>query len=263
MKKYSGNRKETPPVDIDTFFEYFKNLNFCEEEYSDINIDEVCNDPMYNEMLNGIITEKEVLDAIKGLKNNKAPGSDKLINEFFKNSPPFLVSIYTKLFNVVLDTGIIPETWTTGIIIPVYKNKGCPTDPDNFRAITLISCLGKLFTSIVNTRLNFFANEVTLIHENQAGFRKGYSTIDNIFVLHVLIELYFSFGKKLFCTFIDFRKAFDTVSRPDLWKKLQFSNIKGKCFKVIFNMYQGIKSCVKYKQCQSDFFPLSYRCKTR
>jgi hypothetical protein len=44
LKKYSGNRKETPPVDIDTFFEYFKNLNFCEEEESDINIDEVCND---------------------------------------------------------------------------------------------------------------------------------------------------------------------------------------------------------------------------
>jgi hypothetical protein len=47
---------------------------------------------------------------IKGFKNNKAPDSDKLINEFLKNSPPFLVSIYTKLFNVVLDTGIIPET---------------------------------------------------------------------------------------------------------------------------------------------------------
>ena len=217
-------------------------LNFCEEEESDINIDKVCNDPMYNEMLNGIITEKEVLDAIKGWKNNKAPRSDKLINDFFKNSPPFLVYIYTKLFNVVLDTGIIPETWTTGIIIPVYKNKGCPTDPDNFRTITLISCLGKLLTSIVNTRLNFLANEVTLIYENQAGFRKGYSTIDNICVLHVLIKLYFFFGKKLFCTFIDFRKAFDTVSRSDLWKKLQFSNIKGKCFKV-FNMYQGIEYC--------------------
>ena len=51
MKKYSGNRKETPPVDIDTFFEYFKNLNFCEEEDSDINIDELCNDPMYNEII--------------------------------------------------------------------------------------------------------------------------------------------------------------------------------------------------------------------
>ena len=115
------------------------------------------------------------------------------------------------MFNVVLDTGIIPETWTTGIIIPVYKN--------NFRAITLISCLGKLFTSIVNTRLNCFANEVTLIQENQVGFRKGYSTIHNMFALYVLIELYFSFGKKLFCTFIDFQKAFDTVSRSVLWKK--------------------------------------------
>jgi hypothetical protein len=73
LKKYSGNRKETPPVDIDTFFEYFKNLNCCEEEESDINIDEFCNDPMYSEMLNGVITENEVLDAIKGLKNNKAP----------------------------------------------------------------------------------------------------------------------------------------------------------------------------------------------
>jgi hypothetical protein len=62
------------------------------------------------------------------------------------------------LFNVVLDTGIIPETWTTGIIIPVYENKGCPTDPDNFRAITLISCLGKFLIPwyILNITLKHF-----------------------------------------------------------------------------------------------------------
>lgn len=106
-----------------------------------------------------------------------------------------MVSLYCKLFNIVLDTGIIPDTWTNGIIKPLYKNKGNPLDPDNFRAITLISCLGKLFTSIINTRLNIFANEISLISENQAGFRKGYATTDNIFVLHALVELYFSFGK--------------------------------------------------------------------
>jgi hypothetical protein len=50
---------------------------------------------MYNEMMNGIITEKEVLDAIKGLKNNKAPGSDKLINDFFFNfSAVFSIYLY-------------------------------------------------------------------------------------------------------------------------------------------------------------------------
>ena len=91
----------------------------------------------------------------------------------------------------MLNTGIIPENWTCGVIKLIFKNKGCPTDPDNFLAITLISCLGKLFTSILNTRLNIFSNELGIISENQTGFSKGYSTQDNIFVLHALIELYF------------------------------------------------------------------------
>jgi hypothetical protein len=81
------------------------------------------------------------------------------------------------------------------------------------KVITLISCVGKLFTSILNSRLNFLANDLNIISENQAGFRKEYSTVDNIFVLHALIDLYFSFGKNLYCTFVDFKKAFDTVWR--------------------------------------------------
>ena len=138
--------------------------------------------------------------------------------------------MYCKLFNIVLDTGIIPDSWLLGIIKPVFKNKGNPQDPDNFRAITLISCLGKLFTSIINERLNFFSNELELISKNQADFRKGHSTTDNIFVIHVLVSLYLSFGKKLFCTFIDFRKAFDTIWRTGLWFKLQKKPDKRKMF---------------------------------
>jgi hypothetical protein len=77
-----------------------------------------------------------------------------------------------------------------------------------------------------------------------------------IFVLHALIDLYFSFGKKLYCTFVDFKKAFDTVWRTGLWRKLQNCEIKGKCFKIIYyNMYNDIKSCVQYNGSQSNFFP--------
>ena len=155
--------------------------------------------------------KQRLFNAIKNLKNNKSPGLDNILNEYFKNSPPALIRIYSRIFNLVLDTGIIPDNWTIGVIKPVYKNKGDRMDPDNFRAITLISCLGKLFTSIINDRLTFYANEISLISFNQAGFRKGHSTTDNIFVLHALISLYQSFGKKLFCSFIDFRKAFDTA----------------------------------------------------
>jgi hypothetical protein len=107
----------------------------------------------------------------------------------------------------------------TGIIRPVYKNKGKVDDPDNYRAIALISCLGKLFTSVINNRLTFLSNEFEIISKNQSGFRKGFSTTDNIFIMHALVSIYFSLGNTLYCTFVDFRNAFDTGWRTGLWKK--------------------------------------------
>ena len=142
-------------------------------DHDEININEICDNPVYDEILNGKITELEITEAIRKLKNNKAPGTDNILNEYLKHSSPLLISLYCKIFNLVLDCGIILESWSSGIIKPVYKNKGNPSDPDNVRAITLISCVGKLFTSILNSRLNFFANDLNIISENQAGFRKG------------------------------------------------------------------------------------------
>ena len=257
IKKYSGSTKRNPPIPIDTFYEYFKSLNDADDadDDNDVDLHQICENPLYDVMLNSEIAETEILDAIKNLKNSKSPGLDKILNEYLKNSPPALIKVLYRIFNLILDTGIIPDDWTIGIIKPMYKNKGDTMDPDNFRAITLISCLGKLFTSILNIRMTFFANEISLLSYNQAGFRKGHSTIDNIFVLNALISLYQSFGKKLYCAFIDFRKAFDTVWRTGLWKKLINSGIKGKIFSVIYNMYNNIKSCVQYNSEQSDFFP--------
>ena len=63
---------------------------------------------------------------------------------------------YVLLFNLVLDHGYIPESWMLCIIKPIYKNKGDRNDPDSYRAITLVSNLGKVFTGILNSRLNFY-----------------------------------------------------------------------------------------------------------
>ena len=80
--------------------------------------------------------------------------------------------------------------------------------------ITVISCF---FTSVINSRLTFLSTEI--IYKNQSGFRKGFSATDNIFIMHALASIYFSFGKKLYCTFVDFSQAFDTVWRTGLWIK--------------------------------------------
>ena len=68
------------------------------------------------------------------LKNNKAAGYDQIVNEYLKVSNPRLISIYCNIFNIVFDSRVIPESWSIGIIQPIYKNKGDPTDPDNYRA---------------------------------------------------------------------------------------------------------------------------------
>ena len=110
------------------------------------------------------------------------------------------------------------------------------------------------FTEQEKYRLTKFSDEFELITNAQAGFRKGFSTNDNIFILHALISIYFSFGKKMFCSFIDFKSAFDTVWRIGLWQKMQTSNVQGKHFKVINCMYQNIKTCIRKGNEYSEFF---------
>ena len=68
------------------------------------------------------------------------------------------------MFNKVLNTGEIPNKWITGIIIPIYKGKGSELDPSNYRGITLLSCMGKLFTHILNERLTRFVEVNNLLH---------------------------------------------------------------------------------------------------
>ena len=162
--------------------------------------------------------------------------------------------LYNSFFNLILETGILPDTWLEGMIKPIYKHKGDSSQPENYRPITILSCFGKLFTAVLNLRLNVFLNTYDVLNENQAGFRAGYSTNDHIFVLHALIEILKSKKLKLFCSFIDFSKAFDSVWRVGLWSKLLANNIKGKFFRIVYNMYQGIKSCVSFNGDQSEFF---------
>ena len=167
--------------------------------------------------------------------------------------------IYCKLFNLILNTGKIPNSWSEGIILPIYENKGSVSEPSSYRPITiqcntLVSCLGKTFTTILNNRLSQLSDEIELITEVQTGFRKDYGTIDNIFTLYALFSIYQSLGKKLHCTFVDFSKAFDSISRAALWVKLQNADINGQLLKVMHNLYDNVKSCVRNNQEYSAFF---------
>ena len=87
---------------------------------------------------------------------------------------------------------------------------------------------------MLNSRLHKFLEHHNILDVNQAGFSPGYSTTDHIFVLHALIEILKSKKVKLFCSFIDFSKAFDSVWRVGLWTKILKHNIKGNFFRIIY-----------------------------
>lgn len=250
-----NNKQNQNDISLQTLFEHFKKLNENDSDDDvepDFNFDHIDND--VDQFLNSPITEKEIKNVVLKLKNGKAFGNDGILNEYIKNTIDDLMPIYVKLFNIILDTGIIPDTWSLGIMVTIYKNKGSKSDPEMYRGITLNSCFSKTCSAILNNRLNDYAEHVELITKSQAGFRKGFSTVDNIFVLYSLITIYFSQGKKLYCTFVDFKCAFDNVWRSGLWQKLQKSNIKGKIFTVIYNMYQNIKTRVKLGNEFSEYF---------
>ena len=157
-------------------------------------------------MLNCEISFDEIEKAMKNLKTNKSCGIDKILNEHIKYSYSSMKHVYYKLFKLILK--LIQKLWSSGIIHPIYKNKGDPSIPSNYRPITLLNCLGKLFTSILNIRFNKYTKANHIILDNQAGFRKGFSTTDNMFILHILIQLAFQSKRKLFCAFIDLKTGF-------------------------------------------------------
>ena len=139
-------------------------------------------------------------------------------------------------------------------MLPLYKNKGLPSDPGKYRGITLLSCLGKLFTAILNGRINHYMNDSGLLGHEQAGFRAGHSTMDHVFLLHHVIDFYRQRGKQVYCAFVDYSKAFDLVNRSALWCKVLKEGISGKILTVIQNMYQNAKSRVRVDGKLSDFF---------
>ena len=118
----------------------------------------------------------------------------------------------------------------------------------------ILSYFGKLFTTILSNRLKSYLDNMSILCEEQAGFRKHYSTTDHIFNLKCLIDMYLRCNKTLFCAFIDYRKAFDSVDRCALWHKLLQYCIDGKMFKIIHNMYERAKSCVRLGTKLSDHF---------
>ena len=211
----------------------------------DMTCDRCQNESQENDLLDANITEDEVTKVLKDLPKNKTPGEDGIENEFFTAARMILTPILTALFNSILKSGVYPEEWSRGTIYPIHK-KGSVSNPNNFRGITLLSSMSKICSTILNNILTLWCQTNYKLSEEQCGFRKGYSTIDNIFTLMACAQKYLCKRKgRFYIIFVDFSKAFDTVVHTHLWHCLMKNGIHGKFLCILRSMYANIRSNVK------------------
>ena len=180
------NNKEECVIDDKEWIAHYTKL-FGPRQYDKGNIDKInqeikelisSND---ESSLNLPITAEEIYEASKFLKNNKAVGLDQISNEMIKCALPFIHTALKRLFNSILWNSHYPKEWKIGIIVNLFKS-GDSYDPNNYRGLTINSCLGKLFNTILNNRLVKFLDSGNIICDNQIGFKKKARTSDHIFI---------------------------------------------------------------------------------
>ena len=200
--------------------------------------DSDCVDRNPDNWLARAFTMKEVKSMAKLLLNNKATGFDRIPNEFIKNAPDRLFSILSILFNKMKDDNVFPVGWNRGRITLIHK-RGLRVLLSNYRPITVLISLAGLYSKVLNGRLTEVVERHNLLGEVQGGFRKGRGAAESTFILHSVLWKARSMKEDVHLGFLDVSKAYDSVNREVLWKKLAKVGISGKFLDMLRSMYSG------------------------
>jgi hypothetical protein len=213
------------------------------------------------------ITDDEVFQAIRKLKMGKAPGEDGILTDILKTAADgvnnsklrpgnSVVNAITLLFNFVFDREVWPERWGMGVIIPLYKHDS-RLEPGNYRPITLMSVVGKLFGIIVNNRLLNWSEATGTISDEQGGFRPKRGTPDQVFLWREILASRKERGHTTYATFIDVRKAYDTVWREKAYCNIHDAGVRGRLWRQLQTMHEGLSRKVRHPLGDTDPFDVS------
>ncbi|CAF3323508.1 unnamed protein product [Rotaria sp. Silwood2] len=185
---------------------------------------------------------EEIRKALCQMKSRKAPGHDEITVDILKaGGLPVLKWLY-EIFVDVWKNEEMMDNWNLAILIRLFK-KGDKQLCDNYRGISLLSVISKLFSRIILNRIQQLIDNQLL--ESQSGFRANRSTIDQIFILKMIMEKRKEFNKPLFLCFIDITKAYDSVNRKLLWKVCRKYGISGKLVNLLKMLYKDSKAKVR------------------
>ena len=180
------------------------------------------------------VSVTEVNKLLKALKANKATGPDGLPNKFIKIASDTIAYPLSSLYNSCLMSGLIPTAWKTAIVTPVFKS-GDKTKVENYRPISLLSNISKVFERLVVNQLQSFSTDNNIIDDRQHGFRPNFSTRTAVVSLTDSVFNAMSRNEVSLLVLLDFSKAFDIISHDILLAKLYHYGSRGIELNLIHN----------------------------
>ena len=197
-------------------------------------------------------TEVEVVKIIKSLMNKNSSGYDTLSNKMLKKEPYVFARLLKPLINESLDVGIFPSCLKTANVIPIHK-KGDPTNLNNYRPISLLPVISKVFEKILNAQLTAVIDN-GFIDENQFGFRINHSTEDAVIKFVDQIERDLAMGNHVVSIYIDVSKAFDSCDHEILVSKIGRTGLDEIGIKLMSSYLKDRKQLVQVNGVDGGYF---------
>ena len=179
------------------------------------------------EVYNVDFTKEELNNALNSA-GNTAPGKDKIDFNMIKQLPPNAMEYLLTLYNEIWTKGTFPDKWRHAVVVPIPKPGKDPSNPLNYRPISLTSCLCKVMEKMVNVRLNWILKEKKILTQMQFGAEKGRSTMEPLILLEEHIRSAFNKKTPTIAIFFDIEKAYDATWRYPVMKKMKEEGIEGQ-----------------------------------
>ena len=160
----------------------------------------------FQQELDADFTVDEIEAAMDKLPMHKAADGEDIIGELIRHGGGQLRTLLLRLVNWVWKAETVPVKWGAGVVVNLFKT-GDSLVPGNYRGITLIPIIRKIFSTMIRLRLE----KKIALHESQAAFRVGRSCVDHIFTLSQIVHDSGNVNKSLYTFFLDIKKAYDTV----------------------------------------------------
>ena len=155
--------------------------------------------------------------------------------------------------------GMVPNQWLQAILLPIPKGTlSKATDPLSYRGLSLQLCVYKIYTSVLNARLNTYLKNHDKTHNNQNGFRKKRGTINHLYSLTSMVKDKINRKEPVYACYVDFKKAFDLVDRDILLVRLDEICIKGRLLVTIQSLYKETSSSICLNGMLMEWFSMKY-----